>query len=124
MASANILLIMLLVLAVLVLVVIAMRRRAELSRERERHSDESAAHERTHVARSRTATLAEASERVAPLLPGFPFDPADVQWIGGTVDCVVWDGLTSNGEIDVVFLDVKTGRGRTEPAAASHPEGD
>jgi len=49
-------------------------------------------------------------KRVAPLLPDFPFDPADVQWIGGTVDCVVWDGLTSDGEIEVVFLDVKTGK--------------
>jgi predicted Holliday junction resolvase-like endonuclease len=27
-----------------------------------------------------------------------------------TVDCVVWDGLTSGGEIEVVFLDVKTGK--------------
>jgi len=110
MASGNILLTTLLVLAVLVLAFIVVWQRAQLSRERERHSDDVNRARKDSVAKSRTATLAEASERVAPLLPGFPYDPADVQWIGGTVDCVVWDGLTSDGEIEVVFLDVKTGR--------------
>jgi hypothetical protein len=103
-------LIVLLVLAVLVLVFIVVRQRGELSLERERRADDVSRARKDSVAKSRVATLAGASERVAPLLPDFPFDPADVQWIGGTVDCVVWDGLTSDDEIEVVFLDVKTGK--------------
>jgi len=61
--------------------------------------------------RSRTGNLAKAAERVAPLLPGFDYDPADVQWVGGTVDCIVWHGLSrDDAKVEVVLLDVKTGK--------------
>ena len=99
-----------LALVVLVLVFIVVRLRAKLSVELERRTNDVSWARKDSVAKSRVATLARASERVAPLLPDFPFDPADVQWIGGTVDCVIWDGLASGGDIEVVFLDVKTGR--------------
>jgi hypothetical protein len=108
-------LITLLVLIVLVLAFIVVRQRNQLSLERERHADDVSRARKDSVTKSRVATLAETSERVAPLLPGFPFDPADVQWIGGTVDCVVWDGLTSDDDIEVVFLDVKTGKAALNP---------
>jgi predicted Holliday junction resolvase-like endonuclease len=61
------------------------------------------------VKQSRAVTLGQISQHFAPLLPGFNYHPKDVQWIGGLVDFIAFDGL-SNGTIErVVFLDVKTG---------------
>ena len=55
--------------------------------------------------------MASISEQLAPLLPGFRYNPKDVQWIGGggAVDAVVWNGLEAGGDVEIVFLDVKTG---------------
>jgi hypothetical protein len=58
--------------------------------------------------RPRLVHLASISEQLAPLLPGFRYNPKDVQWIGGgAVDAVVWNGLQAGGEIEIVFLDLK-----------------
>ena len=56
--------------------------------------------------------MASISEQLAPLLPGFRYNPKDAQWIGGggAVDAIVWNGLEAGGEVEVVFLDVKVGR--------------
>jgi Endonuclease related to archaeal Holliday junction resolvase len=61
--------------------------------------------------RSRIVHLASISEQLAPLLPGFRYNPKDVQWIGGhgAVDAIVWDGLEAGGDVKIVFLDVKAG---------------
>jgi predicted Holliday junction resolvase-like endonuclease len=59
--------------------------------------------------RSRIAHMAAISEQIAPMTPGFPYSHKDVQWVGGVIDAVVWDGLEADGEVNVVFLDVKTG---------------
>ena len=61
--------------------------------------------------RSRTVHMASISEQLAPLLSGFRYNPKDVQWIGGhaAIDAVVWNGLEAGGDIEIVFLDVKTG---------------
>jgi hypothetical protein len=61
--------------------------------------------------RSRIVHLASISEQLAPLLPGFRYNPKDVQWIGGAgaVDAIVWNGLEAGGDVEIVFLDVKTG---------------
>src|SRR5215471_16109005 len=50
--------------------------------------------------RSRTVHMASISEQLAPLLPGFRYNPKDVQWIGGggAVDAVVWIGLEAGGD--------------------------
>src|SRR5262249_21383535 len=44
--------------------------------------------------RSRVVHMASISEQLAPLLPGFRYNPKDVQWIGGggAVDAIVWNG--------------------------------
>ena len=61
--------------------------------------------------RSRIVQMASISEQLAPLLPGFRYNPKDVQWIGGggAVDAIVWNGLEAGGEVEIVFLDVKAG---------------
>jgi predicted Holliday junction resolvase-like endonuclease len=61
--------------------------------------------------RSRVVHLASITQQLAPLLPGFRYNPKDVQWIGGggAVDAVVWNGLEAGGDVEIVFLDVKAG---------------
>jgi predicted Holliday junction resolvase-like endonuclease len=61
--------------------------------------------------RSRIVHLASISEQLAPLLPGFRYNPKDVQWIGGggAIDAIVWNGLEAGGDVEIVFLDVKAG---------------
>lgn len=103
---------------VVVLVVMVLRLRNDLSREREDRACEAIGFQEKirlaredSVAKSRNGNLAKAVERVAPLLPGFRYDPADVQWVGGTVDCIVWHGLSrDDAGVEIVLLDVKNGK--------------
>jgi hypothetical protein len=99
-----------LALLVVVLIIAVAWLLAALTNERASRDKAIRQARRQSVLGSRAVTLGNVSQQVAPLLPGFPFDPADVQWIGGTTDAVVWDGLASGGEVTVVFLDVKAGR--------------
>lgn len=63
--------------------------------------------------RSQSVVAGKATEHLAPLLPGFEFDPRDARFLGSPIDFIVFDGL-SEGEVDeIVFIEVKTG-----PAAA------
>jgi predicted Holliday junction resolvase-like endonuclease len=51
----------------------------------------------------------KATEHLAPLLPGFDFDPRDARFLGSPIDFIVFDGL-SEGELhEIVFVEVKTG---------------
>jgi hypothetical protein len=52
--------------------------------------------------RSRTLHMASIMEQLAPLLPGFRYNPKDVQWIGGhgAVDAIVWNGLEAGGDVE------------------------
>lgn len=54
---------------------------------------------------------------MAPLLPDFPYAPADARFIGNPIDFVVFDGYTEakdgpGTEIDVVLVEIKKGKGR------------
>jgi predicted Holliday junction resolvase-like endonuclease len=53
------------------------------------------------------------SEQMAPLLPGFPFDPGDCRFIGKPVDFLVFKGMNQKAITEVVFLEVKSGSGRS-----------
>ena len=69
------------------------------------------------VNRSRSTLKGRISEQMAPLLPEFPFSPADARFIGNPIDFVVFDGYTQakdeKGEtISVVLVEVKKGKGR------------
>jgi predicted Holliday junction resolvase-like endonuclease len=52
------------------------------------------------------------SEQMAPLLPGFPFDPGDCRFIGKPVDFLVFKGMNQKAITEVIFLEVKSGAGR------------
>jgi len=49
------------------------------------------------------------SEQMAPLLPGFPFDPGDCRFIGKPVDFIVFRGMNEQDISEVIFLEVKSG---------------
>jgi predicted Holliday junction resolvase-like endonuclease len=61
------------------------------------------------VQRSRAVIAGKVYEQVVPYLPGFPYNPKDVRFLGSPVDLVVFDGL-ADGQVErIVFLEVKTG---------------
>ena len=100
--------------AAFILVVRALLRRIDNAEERVRAADERAVRA---PERSRAVSMGKIGDQVAPLLPGFKYDVKDVQWIGGKVDAIVWNGLeaaksatASPDGIEVVFLEVKTGK--------------
>lgn len=69
------------------------------------------------VNRSRSTLKGRISEQMAPLLPEFPYAPADARFIGNPVDFVVFDGYTDakdgdGSAISVVLVEVKKGGGR------------
>lgn len=60
------------------------------------------------VKQSRAVQLGGIAQQIAPLLPGFPYDPKDCRWAGQPIDMIVFDGLEAGGDVNVVFLEVKT----------------
>jgi len=52
------------------------------------------------------------AEQMAPLLPGFPFDPGDCRFVGKPVDFIVFKGMNEKNISEVIFLEVKSGTGR------------
>lgn len=83
------------VLAIAIVILLTQRRRdrvqigdldAEVQdlRTREQRSRDDA------VRRSRTGIVADVTQHFAAMLPGFPYNPRDFQWIGGALDGVVF----------------------------------
>jgi predicted Holliday junction resolvase-like endonuclease len=69
------------------------------------------------VNRSRSTLKGRISEQMAPLLPEFPFAPADARFIGNPIDFVVFEGYTQAKDdkgdtISVVLVEVKKGKGK------------
>jgi hypothetical protein len=97
----------LLAAAILAIVVLLVK----VSRQADRFSQQEKEIRSDARKRSRTVHMASISEQLAPLLPGFRYNPKDVQWVGGhgAVDAIVWHGLEAGGDVEIVFLDVKTG---------------
>lgn len=60
------------------------------------------------VQRSQAVTVGKVYEQIVPYLPGFPFNPKDVRFLGTPVDFVVFDGLNDGQVRRIVFVEVKT----------------
>ena len=68
------------------------------------------------VNRSRAVLTGQISEQIAPYLPNFPCNPADVRFVGKPIDFVAFPGASENNEIkEVVFIEVKTGNSVLSP---------
>ena len=49
-------------------------------------------------------------EQLAPYLQKFPYHPQDARFIGNPVDFVVFDGLSEGKDVNIVFVEVKSGK--------------
>lgn len=58
---------------------------------------------------SKAVTGGKVTEHFVPFFHEFPFNPSDARFLGSPIDFVVFDGLEDDEDIDVVFIEVKTG---------------
>jgi predicted Holliday junction resolvase-like endonuclease len=61
------------------------------------------------VQKSQAVTAGKVYEQLLPYLPGFPYNPKDVRFLGSPTDLIVFDGLAEGQVKRVVFLEVKSG---------------
>ena len=59
--------------------------------------------------RSQAITAGKVHEQLVAYLPGFPYNPKDVRFLGSPIDLVVFDGLAEGRLRSIVFVEVKTG---------------
>lgn len=62
------------------------------------------------VQRSVAVTKGKITEHILPYLPGFDLDPKDVRFLGTPIDLIAFDGLNASQEVEIVFIEVKTGQ--------------
>jgi predicted Holliday junction resolvase-like endonuclease len=62
------------------------------------------------VKQSKSTTLGYVSEKIAPLLPDFPYSYKDLVFLWKGVDYLCFDGLSEGEMKQVVFLEIKTGK--------------
>ena len=62
------------------------------------------------VQRSVAVTKGKVTEHIVPYLPGFDLDPKDVRFLGTPIDLIAFDGLNASEEVEIVFIEVKTGQ--------------
>ena len=58
----------------------------------------------------RSVVKGKAWEQIAPYLPEFEYNPADARFLGDPVDYIVFSGMSDDREIEVVVIDIKTGK--------------
>ena len=67
------------------------------------------------VQRSLAVTKGKVTEHIVPYLPGFNLDPKDVRFLGTPIDLIAFDGLNASEEVEIVFIEVKTGQSALSP---------
>jgi predicted Holliday junction resolvase-like endonuclease len=71
------------------------------------------------VKRSRAVLGGLAAEQLAPYLPGFPFDPTELRFIGKPVDFIAFVGSGKGRIEEVAFVEVKSGNASLSPVERS-----
>ncbi|HOG15104.1 MAG TPA: Holliday junction resolvase-like protein [Candidatus Absconditabacterales bacterium] len=61
------------------------------------------------VERSKNVLIGQVNEKIAPILPGFPYNYKDLVFIGKGIDYLVFDGLSNGSLREIVFLEIKSG---------------
>ncbi|HRX64007.1 MAG TPA: Holliday junction resolvase-like protein [Candidatus Absconditabacterales bacterium] len=61
------------------------------------------------VERSKNVLMGQVNEKIAPILPNFPYNYKDLVFIGKGIDYVVFDGLSTGNLREIVFLEIKSG---------------
>ncbi len=60
------------------------------------------------VSRSKNVLMWQVNEKIAPLLPNFPYNYKDLVFIWKWIDYLVFDGLSTGNLKEIVFLEVKS----------------
>ncbi|HRU50127.1 MAG TPA: Holliday junction resolvase-like protein [Candidatus Absconditabacterales bacterium] len=61
------------------------------------------------VERSKNVLIGQVNEKIAPILPGFPYNYKDLVFIGKGIDYLVFDGLSKGNLREIIFLEIKSG---------------
>ena len=61
------------------------------------------------IERSKHVVMWQVNEKIAPILPGFPYNYKDLVFIGNWIDYIVFDWLSTGYLKQVVFLEIKSG---------------
>lgn len=112
--------------AILILVVWLSERRRDQRRIQQllqEHEQGLADARRESVEKSRSTLKGRIAEQIAPLLPGFPYLPAEARFLGDPVDYIVFRGYTAvrddrerGADMEVVLLEVKQGGSALSPS--------
>ena len=60
------------------------------------------------VERSRSVVLGNVHEKIAPLLPNFPYHYKDLVFLWKGIDYLVFDGLSEWNLKEIIFLEIKS----------------
>ena len=61
------------------------------------------------IERSKHVLMWQVNEKIAPILPWFPYNYKDLVFIGKWIDYIVFDWLSTGYLKQVVFLEIKSG---------------
>ena len=67
------------------------------------------------IQRSVAVTKGKVTEHIVPYLPGFNIDPKDIRFLGTPIDLSAFSGLNASEEVEIVFIEVKTGQSSLTP---------
>lgn len=67
-------------------------------------------HRKDAVQKSQSVILGHVNEKIAPLLPQFPYNYKDLVFLGKGVDYLVFDGLYEGRLKQIVFVEIKSGK--------------
>lgn len=60
------------------------------------------------VSKSRSVILGQVNEKIAPILPNFPYNYKDMTFIGKWIDYIVFDGLSNWNLKQIILLEIKS----------------
>jgi predicted Holliday junction resolvase-like endonuclease len=66
-------------------------------------------HRKDAIQKSQSVILGTVKEKIAPLLPNFPYQTKDMVFIWKGIDYLIFDGLHQGRCDEIVFLEIKTG---------------
>jgi len=69
-------------------------------------------HRKDAVKKSKDVTLGYVHEKLAPILPNFPYNYKDLTFLGKWVDYIVFDWLNEGHLKQIVFLEIKSWKSR------------
>lgn len=61
------------------------------------------------IERSKHVIMWQVNEKIAPILPWFPYNYKDLVFIGKWIDYIVFDWLSTGNLKQIVFLEIKSG---------------